>query len=111
MPTPEHAAAQPLRWRDLSLHPARRRCCRAGRPLTLSPREFDLLLALMQAQGAAVTTARLEAVLHPWGTRLDSNAVQVHVHHLRRKLGDKELIETVRGVGYRLAGPARISKL
>jgi len=104
MPDPD-TNAPPLRWRDLSLHPDTRRCCRAGQPLALSRREFDLLLALVRAAGEVIDTARLEAALHPWGSRLASNAVQVHVHHLRRKLGSDELIETVRGLGYRLAGP------
>jgi two-component system, OmpR family, response regulator QseB len=105
MPTNEDTAP-PLRWRDISLHPDSRRACQAGRLLALSRREFDLLHALMRAQGSVVPTAQLEGVLHPWGTRLESNAVQVHVHHLRRKLGDDATIETVRGMGYRLAGAA-----
>jgi two-component system OmpR family response regulator/two-component system response regulator QseB len=62
-------------------------------------REFALLHELMLHAGRVLTRAQLEEKLYPWGEEVESNAVEVHVHHLRRKLAP-ELIQTVRGVGY-----------
>jgi two-component system OmpR family response regulator/two-component system response regulator QseB len=68
----------------------------------LSTREFDLLQALMLNAGRVLSREQLEQRLYSWGQEVDSNAIEVHVHHLRRKLGSG-LIQTVRGVGYVLA--------
>jgi two-component system OmpR family response regulator/two-component system response regulator QseB len=65
----------------------------------LSTREFALLHALMRSAGRVLTRAQLEEQLYAWGEEVESNAVEVHVHRLRRKLAP-ELIQTVRGVGY-----------
>jgi len=73
----------------------------AGAPVTLSGREFDLLHALMLNAGRVLSREQLEQHLYSWGQEVDSNAVEVHVHHLRRKLG-AGLVQTVRGVGYLL---------
>ena len=73
-----------------------------GAPVSLSTREFDLLHALMLDAGRVLSREQLEQRLYGWGTEVDSNAVEVHVHHLRRKLGPG-LIQTVRGVGYLLS--------
>jgi DNA-binding response OmpR family regulator len=70
-----------------------------GEPVTLSTREFDLLHALMLNAGRVMTREQLEQHLYSWGREVESNAVEVHVHHLRRKLGAAR-IQTVRGVGY-----------
>ena len=70
--------------------------------MTLSTREFDLLHALMLNAGRVLSREQLEQHLYSWGQEVESNAVEVHVHHLRRKLG-AALIQTVRGVGYMLA--------
>ena len=70
--------------------------------MSLSTREFDLLHALMLDAGRVLSREQLEQRLYGWGTEVDSNAVEVHVHHLRRKLGPG-LIQTVRGVGYLLS--------
>lgn len=76
-----------------------------GRPVALSAREFDLLHALMLGAGRVLTREQLEQHLYRWGREVESNAVEVHVHHLRRKLG-ADIIQTVRGVGYAvLAAP------
>src|SRR3954447_16241082 len=91
-----------LRTADLELDPARRTVTRGGLPLDLTPKEFAVLEALLEAQGAVVTTeALLERV---WDELLDplSNTVRMTVMTLRRKLGDPPLIETVRGSGYRV---------
>ena len=72
-----------------------------GQPVELSNREYDLLHALMLNAGRVLSREQLEQRLYEWGSEINSNAVEVHVYHLRRKLG-AGLIETVRGVGYRI---------
>lgn len=84
---------------DLYLDPAARQAFLAGRPVDLSVREFSLLLILAENAGRVMPRARLEASLYGWHDEPDSNALEVHVHHLRRKLG-AEWIKTLRGVGY-----------
>ena len=74
----------------------------AGLPVALSAREFDLLHALMLNAGRVLSREQLEQHLYSWGQEVESNAIEVHIHHLRRKLG-AALIQTVRGVGYMLA--------
>lgn len=91
-----------LQAQDLALDPAARSVAQAGRPVTLTSREFDLLHALMLNAGRVLSREQLEQRLYSWGQEVESNAVEVHVHHLRRKLGSA-LIQTVRGVGYLLA--------
>lgn len=73
-----------------------------GQAVTLSMREFDLLHALMLNPGRILSREQLEQRLYAGGAEVESNAIEVHVHHLRRKL-HPELIRTVRGVGYLLA--------
>jgi DNA-binding response OmpR family regulator len=90
-----------LRAQDVELDPAAHTVCKAGRPVQLPTREFDLLHALMLSAGRVLTREQLEEHLYSWGREVDSNAVEVHIHHLRRKLG-AGLIQTVRGVGYML---------
>jgi two-component system response regulator QseB len=67
----------------------------------LSPREFTLLQLLMERPGTVLSRAQLEERLYGWGEEVESNAIEVHIHGLRRKLG-AQFILTVRGVGYRL---------
>ncbi len=90
-----------LRAQGVALDPAQRSVTRDGVPVTLSTREFDLLHSLMLHAGRVLTRDQLEQHLYPWGQEVESNAVEVHIHHLRRKLGSG-LIVTVRGVGYTL---------
>jgi len=91
-----------LTAQDIALDVAARSVTQAGAPVVLSGREFDLLHALMRGAGRVLSRAQLEQQLYSWGQEVDSNAVEVHVHHLRRKLGSA-VIQTVRGVGYVLA--------
>lgn len=91
-----------LAVQDVALDPAARSVTQGGVPVMLSAREFDLLHALMLNAGRVLSRERLEQHLYSWGREVESNAVEVHVHHLRRKLGSA-LIQTVRGVGYTLA--------
>jgi DNA-binding response OmpR family regulator len=88
-----------LRRGAVLLEPAARRVSLNGQAVALSTREFDLLHALMRNAGRVLSREQLEEQLYSWGHEVDSNAVEVHIHHLRRKL-QPELIQTVRGVGY-----------
>ena len=83
----------------LELNPATRTVTQAGQPVELSAREFSVLLALVEVSPRVLSRAQIEARLYNWDSTLDSNAVEVHVHHLRKKLGG-EVICTLRGVGY-----------
>lgn len=73
--------------------------------VTLSPKEFVLLHELMREPGAVISREQFEERLYSWGEEVESNAVQVHIHNLRKKLGH-EMILTVRGVGYRIGDGA-----
>jgi DNA-binding response OmpR family regulator len=95
-------AAAVWRFGDLSLNPQHRECQLAGMPVPLSPREFDILVVLARAAGQVVPKHRLAQALAPLGEAVDFNAIEVHVHHLRRKVGAQR-VKTVRGVGYALA--------
>jgi len=75
-----------------------------GTPLELSPREYALLEALAARPGRALSRAQLEEAVYGWGEEVASNAIEVHIHHLRRKLGPG-WIRTLRGVGYALYPP------
>ena len=88
-----------LRCGALQLDPAARRVSLQGEAVVLSTREFDLLHALMLNADRVLSREQLEQQLYSWGYEVDSNAIEVHIHHLRRKL-HPNLIETVRGVGY-----------
>jgi len=88
-----------LSVQDVVLDPASRVVRKAGLPVALSTREFDLLHALLLNAGHVLTREQLEQHIYSWGQEVESNAVEVHVHNLRRKLGSG-LIQTVRGVGY-----------
>jgi DNA-binding response OmpR family regulator len=84
---------------ELELDPAQRRVALKGRTLELSMREFALLHELMLSAGHVLTREQLGERVYAWGEEIGSNAIDVHIHHLRRKLAP-DLIRTVRGVGY-----------
>lgn len=90
-----------LRWRKIELDVAAREVRLAGEVVVLSRREFAVLHALMERSGRLHSRAQLEDRLYGWQEEIGSNAVEVHIHNLRSKLG-RELIETVRGEGYRV---------
>lgn len=93
-----------LAWREIELDVAMREVRKAGKPIPLSRREFAVLHVLIERPGQIHSRARLEERLYGWDEEVGSNAVEVHVHNLRSKLG-RELIETVRGEGYRVPRP------
>jgi DNA-binding response OmpR family regulator len=87
----------------IAIEPATRTVLRGGEPVDLTARELAVLLALARRPGATVSREQLVEALYGWEESIESNAIDVHIHHLRRKLG-AEAIETQRGLGWRLAG-------
>ena len=75
-----------------------------GESIALVPREFALLRVLIEQPARVFTKAELEERMYGWGEEVGSNAIEVHVHSLRRKIGTEQIV-TVRGVGYRLKRP------
>ena len=91
---------------SLSIDPGAHQVTYRGVPVDLQPREYALLHALALRAGQVLTRSQLESQLYEWDDALESNAIEVHVHRLRRKLSP-DLIRTVRGVGYMLARETR----
>ena len=92
--------AQPvLEYREVSLDPVAQQVSYRGQPVALQRKEFLLLHELLAQPGRVLTRDRLQQVLYGWDEEAESNALEVHIHHLRKKLFP-ELIRTVRGVGY-----------
>ena len=81
-----------LETRQASLH---------GQPVALTAREYHVLLALLQRRNSIVTRAQIEESLYGWGEEVESNAIEVYIHNLRKKFGSDSIV-TVRGLGYRL---------
>ena len=92
-------AAPLLRHGEVTLDPAGRRVTMADFPVELSAREFAVLQTLMENAGRVMTRSQLESSIYGWRDEPDSNALEVHIHHLRKKLG-ADFIKTLRGVGY-----------
>lgn len=93
------SAASELMVADVKLDPAAHRVVYHDEPVELSAKEFAVLHALMLNAGKVLSRTQLEEQLYGWGEEVESNAVEVHIHHLRRKLFPA-LVETIRGVGY-----------
>ena len=100
----EGRAEPVVRHGPIALDPATRAVTLRGRPVELSGREFALLQALLARPGAVLSRAQLEERLYGWDEEVGSNAVEVHIHNLRRKLG-ADTIRNVRGVGYTIPAP------
>jgi DNA-binding response OmpR family regulator len=92
-------AAPLLKVAGVELDAAAHRVLYRNQPVELPAREFAVLHALMLNAGRVLSRARIEEQLYSWGEEVESNAVEVYIHHLRRKLFP-ELIATIRGVGY-----------
>jgi two-component system response regulator QseB len=95
-------AAPVIEYGALRLDPAARQVFVGGKEVALSARELALLEALLERPGTVLSRAQLEERLYGWQQEIESNAVEVHIHALRRKLG-ADLIRTLRGVGYMIA--------
>ena len=93
-----------LEIHNLHLNPITHEALRDGQAVALSAREWAVLEALMVRPGSVLSRAQLEEKLYSWKDDISSNAVEVYVHGLRKKLGS-DLIQTVRGLGYALAAP------
>lgn len=92
--------ASPTVWYgDIELDPAARTIRQSGKPVDVSPRAFSVLQVLLDAKGRVLSRQQIEERLYGWDAAIESNAVEVHIHHLRRKLGS-DCIQTMRGVGY-----------
>ncbi len=87
---------------DLTLDIEAHTVTRGGELVSVSKREFDVLRVLMEGAGRVLTRGQLEQSLYGWNRNVDSNAVEVHIHNLRAKLG-AGLLKTVRGVGYTIS--------
>lgn len=90
-----------LKFGSLVLDPVRKVVTQGEATIDLSAKEFAVLEALMQRPGAVLSRAQLEESVYGWGDEVGSNAIEVHLHHLRKKLG-AAVIRNVRGVGYRV---------
>jgi two-component system OmpR family response regulator/two-component system response regulator QseB len=98
------AGSEQLVVGELSMDAGTRSVTYRRRKVELNPREFDLLREFMLNSGRVLTREQLEERLYDWDGAVESNAIEVHIHHLRRKLS-AEVIRTVRGVGYVLPRP------
>lgn len=87
---------------ELRINPASQQVWYRGEAVELSRREFAVLAELANRPGQVMSRERLELVIYGWTDGVESNAVEVHIHHLRKKL-DSKLIKTIRGIGYQLA--------
>ena len=88
-----------IEYEDLVIDIEERRVTRSGESIALSAKEYALLLDLLMHQNHIRTKAELENSLYGWGAEVESNAIEVHIHHLRKKLGGN-YIKTVRSMGY-----------
>lgn len=83
----------------LKVDPAARTVVLDDKPVTLTAREFAILMHLLEHRGKVLSKQQLQEALYSWREEIESNTVEVHVHHLRRKLG-RDLIKTMHGMGY-----------
>jgi len=93
-----------IRLGEIEIDQAARALRRAGTPIDLTAREWAVLDRLLSRRNQVVTKVQIEEALYPFGAEIESNAIEVHVSRLRKKLG-RDFIETVRGIGYRLGAP------
>ena len=92
--------AQPtITYKDIVIDPASHIVTKGGEPIMVSRREFSLLQKLLENSGRVISREQLNQTLYGWGENIDSNALEVHIHNLRKRFG-QGLIRTIRGVGY-----------
>jgi DNA-binding response OmpR family regulator len=96
------ASSETLRYADITIDTTAHTVEYRQQPVTLSRREFTLLVELITNQGRVLSRHNLEQKLYSWGDEIESNTIEVHIHHLRKKFYS-ELIKTVRGIGYIIA--------
>jgi len=88
-----------LEYKSITLDPVAHVVTLDDKPVELSAREFGILQSLLENKGKVISKSRLEQGLYGWNMEVESNTVEVYIHHLRKKLGN-DLIQTIRGVGY-----------
>jgi len=88
-----------ITYGDIEIDPASHTVLQSGTLIDLSPKAFEIFLTLVENQGRVMSRTRLEESMYSWKDELESNAVEVHIHQIRKKLGSK-VIRTIRGVGY-----------
>jgi len=98
----EGRAQAELTHGPLRLDPAARTVTVDGQPVPLTTREFTILSKLLENKGKVQSKMQLQDALYDWSSEIESNTVEVHVHHLRRKLG-RDLIKTLHGMGYMIS--------
>lgn len=98
--TPNHI----LQWQDLSLDNQAKTVMKAGQSINLTAKEFQILYKLMQKPEHIITREQLEESLYAWGDEIESNAIEVFIYQLRKKIGS-QMIKTIRGLGYRMHKP------
>ncbi len=92
--------AQPvIEYGDIKLDPASHVVTQNDETILISRREFALLQKLIENAGRVISREQLNQTLYGWGESIDSNALEVHIHNLRKRFGQK-IIRTIRGVGY-----------
>ena len=91
-----------LHYRDIIINVSTHEVTQNGEPVELSQREFALLLELVSSAGRVLSKTQLEQRLYGWLDEIGSNTIEVYIHHIRKKLGS-DVIQTVRGVGYKAA--------
>lgn len=92
-------ASPSITYGSIVLDPAARTVTLDEKPVFLPSKEFSILYLLLENSGRVMSREQIEEKLYSWNDAVESNATEVHIHHIRKKLG-KELIATVRGVGY-----------
>lgn len=97
----QHLAHPVLQWQDLSLDTQAKTLSQAGQNISLTAKEFQILHKLMQQPEHILTREQLEESLYAWGDEIESNAIEVFIYQLRKKIGS-QMIKTIRGLGYRM---------
>ena len=94
-------ASNALRHAGIALDLETRQASLHGAPVALTAREYNVLYALLLRKNSIVTRAQIEENLYGWGEEVESNAIEVYIHNLRKKFGSDAIV-TVRGLGYQL---------
>lgn len=92
-------ASAEISYKDITIDPNSHSVSKNGQHIELSPRAFDVLQTLMENKGRVMSRSRLEESTYSWKDEIDSNAVEVYIYQIRKKIGS-DFIKTIRGVGY-----------
>ncbi|NNH35601.1 response regulator transcription factor [Acinetobacter sp. NIPH 2377] len=98
----QSSAGQDLRYANLVLDPQAKTLIQEGQTVNLTAKEFQILHKLMQKPEHVMTREQLEESLYAWGDEIESNAIEVFIYQLRKKIGS-QYIKTIRGLGYRMS--------